>query len=196
MLNIPTPEDIKRKRKELNLTQVELAKLAGVSQPLIARIEAGNVDPRLSTLKKIVDALNELQGKKVMAKDIMHAPVVGISRGDSLNKAMRLMEEHGISQLPVLEDDNPVGSISVDAVSRCILEERGDDVMHMRVEDVMEEVFPSIPPTMDTEVVFHLLEVRNAVLVCERGKAVGILTKHDLMKLASEKGSKTNGEED
>ncbi|MCD4809259.1 MAG: helix-turn-helix domain-containing protein, partial [Methanosarcinales archaeon] len=50
---LPTPGDIKKRRVGLNLTQNELAKLAGVSQPLIARIEAGDVDPRLSTLTKI-----------------------------------------------------------------------------------------------------------------------------------------------
>ena len=189
MLSVPTPEDIKKKRKELNLTQAELAKLAGVSQPLVARIEAGNVDPRRSTLEKVVRALNEIQGKKAMAKDIMHSPVVSVLRDDSLNRAMRLMEDNGISQLPVLDNDSPVGSISVDTVSRHILNQENEDITHMKAGDVMEETFPSIPLTMEVKFVSHLLEARNAVLVYEYGKVVGILTKHDLMKLASERQS-------
>jgi len=44
---LPTPEELKKRRTNLNLTQNELARLAGVSQPLIARIESGDVDPRL-----------------------------------------------------------------------------------------------------------------------------------------------------
>ncbi|MCG7853963.1 MAG: helix-turn-helix domain-containing protein, partial [Methanosarcinaceae archaeon] len=36
-MSLPTPEDLKQKRAELGLTQNELAKRAGVSQPLIAR---------------------------------------------------------------------------------------------------------------------------------------------------------------
>ena len=45
---IPSPEDIRRMRIRAGLTQKELAERAGVSQSLIARIERGSVDPRLS----------------------------------------------------------------------------------------------------------------------------------------------------
>jgi len=194
MLNIPTPDDIKKKRRELNLTQVDLAKLAGVSQPLIARIEAGGVDPRLSTLGKIIRALNEIEGKKAMVSDIMHTPVVSVSRTDSVAKAMELMEKYGFSQLPVLEDGRPVGSVSVDAISRCIIEHESEDIKNKKVEELMEEVFPSIPPTMEAEFASHLLEARGAVLVYDEGKVVGILTKHDLMKLASERWAENEEE--
>lgn len=64
---LPTPRDIKKRRVGLNLTQNELAKLAGVSQPLIARIEAGDVDPRLSTLTKIFDAFDTTEKKRILA---------------------------------------------------------------------------------------------------------------------------------
>ncbi|MHA1431033.1 MAG: helix-turn-helix domain-containing protein, partial [Candidatus Freyarchaeota archaeon] len=56
MFRLPTPEDIKRLRKKVGLTQTELAEKAGVSQSLIARIESGSVDPRLSTLQRILNA--------------------------------------------------------------------------------------------------------------------------------------------
>jgi len=194
MLSIPTPDDIKKKRRELNLTQVELAKLAGVSQPLIARIEAGGVDPRLSTLGKIIRALNEIEGKKVMVSDIMHTPVVSVSRNDSVAKAMELMEKYGFSQLPVLDDGKPVGSVSVDAISKCIIEHESEDIKKKRVEELMEEVFPSIPPTIEVEFASHLLEARDAILVYDEGKVVGILTKHDLMKLASERWAENEEE--
>ncbi|KUK04076.1 CBS domain-containing protein [Methermicoccus shengliensis] len=194
MLNIPTPDDIKKKRRELNLTQADLAKLAGVSQPLIARIEAGGVDPRLSTLGKIIRALNEIEGKKAMVSDIMHTPVVSVSRTDSVAKAMELMEKYGFSQLPVLEDGRPVGSVSVDAISRCIIGHESEDIKNKKVEELMEEVFPSIPPTMEAEFASHLLEARGAVLVYDEGKVVGILTKHDLMKLASERWAENEEE--
>ncbi|HIH69065.1 MAG TPA: CBS domain-containing protein [Methermicoccus shengliensis] len=193
-MNIPTPDDIKKKRRELNLTQADLAKLAGVSQPLIARIEAGGVDPRLSTLGKIIRALNEIEGKKAMVSDIMHTPVVSVSRTDSVAKAMELMEKYGFSQLPVLEDGRPVGSVSVDAISRCIIGHESEDIKNKKVEELMEEVFPSIPPTMEAEFASHLLEARGAVLVYDEGKVVGILTKHDLMKLASERWAENEEE--
>ncbi|MFB6186868.1 MAG: helix-turn-helix domain-containing protein, partial [Halobacteriaceae archaeon] len=58
-MHLPTSQDIREKRQSLELTQSELADLADVSQPLIARIENGDVDPRLSTLRKIINALEE-----------------------------------------------------------------------------------------------------------------------------------------
>lgn len=48
---------IRALRAELHMTQAQLAKRAGVTQPHLARIEAGKVDPQLSTLRRIFRAL-------------------------------------------------------------------------------------------------------------------------------------------
>lgn len=44
-------------REELNISQTELARTIGVSQPTLAKIEKTGNDPRLSTLKRYVSAL-------------------------------------------------------------------------------------------------------------------------------------------
>jgi transcriptional regulator with XRE-family HTH domain len=49
--------DLKRLRKECGLTQVELARLSGVSRPAIHRIENGQQAPRRRTVKKIAHAM-------------------------------------------------------------------------------------------------------------------------------------------
>nr|WP_245523152.1 helix-turn-helix transcriptional regulator [Thermosediminibacter oceani] len=49
---------IKKIRQERGLTQVELAKKAGVSTGLIGQIESGRVEPSLKTLEKIAHALS------------------------------------------------------------------------------------------------------------------------------------------
>ncbi|MDP6459157.1 MAG: helix-turn-helix domain-containing protein, partial [Candidatus Hydrothermarchaeota archaeon] len=41
MFELPIPEDLKKFRLKVGLTQTKLARRAGVSQSLIARIEAG-----------------------------------------------------------------------------------------------------------------------------------------------------------
>jgi len=48
---------IAKYRKQKNLTQTELAKSCETTQQQIAKIEGGIVDPRLSTLRAISDAL-------------------------------------------------------------------------------------------------------------------------------------------
>ncbi|MDY6779333.1 MAG: helix-turn-helix domain-containing protein, partial [Halobacteria archaeon] len=60
-MEVPTAEDLREKRRNLGVTQNELAEHAGVSQPLVARIENGDVDPRLSTVTRIVEALEHVE---------------------------------------------------------------------------------------------------------------------------------------
>jgi predicted transcriptional regulator len=49
---------IARIRKEKNLTQADLALSCETSQQQIAKIEGGIVDPRLSTIRRIAEALD------------------------------------------------------------------------------------------------------------------------------------------
>jgi len=51
--------EIKRLRQKVGLSQTALAKKAGVSQAHIAKIESGKVDPRFSTVEKILQCLKE-----------------------------------------------------------------------------------------------------------------------------------------
>lgn len=44
-------------RDELNISQTELAAIMGIKQPSVARMEQPDNDPRLSTLKRYVQAL-------------------------------------------------------------------------------------------------------------------------------------------
>lgn len=41
------------------LSQHDLAKITGVKQPVIARMEKGTTNPRLDTVNKIVEALGQ-----------------------------------------------------------------------------------------------------------------------------------------
>ena len=56
-----TVDIYKKYRKEPGLTQSELGKRAGISQPNITRFESGNYNPSLEFLVKIAGAM----GKKV-----------------------------------------------------------------------------------------------------------------------------------
>lgn len=48
---------VKAERDRLGLTQAELAKRMGTTQPTIARLEAGGVTPSLDTLHRAANAL-------------------------------------------------------------------------------------------------------------------------------------------
>lgn len=50
-------KSIKRRRKEINVTQPELARIAHVSVNTISQIERGKMNPSVITLNKILDSL-------------------------------------------------------------------------------------------------------------------------------------------
>jgi transcriptional regulator with XRE-family HTH domain len=50
-------EEVRRLRSERGLSQQELAERMGVAQSVVARLEAGGVEPRVSTLDRVAQAL-------------------------------------------------------------------------------------------------------------------------------------------
>ena len=64
-------DDIVRLRKQLGLTQTELAKLSGVSQSLITKMEAKKVEPAYSKVKILIEPLQKQErSDKRTAKNI------------------------------------------------------------------------------------------------------------------------------
>ncbi|MFQ6074580.1 MAG: CBS domain-containing protein [Candidatus Bathyarchaeia archaeon] len=179
---LTSADDIRRLRRTAGLTQKELAKRAGVSQSLIARIERGTVDPRLSTLQKIVKAIISVEKRKV-ALDIMNSPVITVDASDSVRRAVELMKRHGISQMPVLRDGRVVGGIKESTlVERIAYSREPEKAFAGPVRNVMEEAFATVSPSTSVEdILALLLRGQPAVLVMDRGKLVGIVTKIDVI---------------
>uniref|UniRef100_A0A7C3MFK7 CBS domain-containing protein n=1 Tax=Archaeoglobus fulgidus TaxID=2234 RepID=A0A7C3MFK7_ARCFL len=177
----PEIEEIKRKRKKLGVSQKKLAELVGVSQPLIARIEAGKFDPKLSLVKKIIRVLEEIEGGRIEARVVMNSPVISVSPDDSLKKVAELMMEKEISQLPVMEKDVPVGGITEADILKAVLE-KGSRAESVKVKEMMGDPFPVVDPEESVSNVSKLLMEHPAVLVVDKGKVAGIITKQDVMK--------------
>ena len=167
----------------MRLTQTGLAKLAGVSQSLIAKLEAGTIDPAYSKVVAISDALENEQKKKDTSKkaiDVATKNVAFAKEDDKLEKIMKIMKEKAISQLPVLRGKDLVGSISDDIFVS--IAENKEKLENAKVKDIMQEAFPTIPENSDLEIVTNLLHYYKAVLVKKDGQIAGIITKSDLIK--------------
>jgi predicted transcriptional regulator len=173
---------IKEKRKKLSITQQQLAKMAGVSQSLVAKIESGRIDPAYSKVQSIMDALQRQQfSSEKAAKDIMHPGIQTVSASDKLHSAALLMRRLSVSQLPVLEGKRVVGSVT----EQTILARFSSDPKKMaflRVAEVMDEAFPTALLSTPISAVAALLRHYPAVLVMEKGSIAGIITKADLLK--------------
>lgn len=183
-MELPTPQDLRDRRKELGLTQSELANRAGVSQPLIARIEGGDVNPRLSTLRAVVEALEAASGEVVRAADLMNESVIHVAPDDSVEAARDVMIAEGYSQLPVIRDDRPRGIISNTDIRRAN-ERRDEPVGQLPVADVMHESVTTVEPEATLDEVDGLLDHNRAILVMREGAVIGIVTEADVAATVS-----------
>ncbi|MHA1506446.1 MAG: CBS domain-containing protein [Candidatus Asgardarchaeia archaeon] len=194
---IPNGTDIRRLRKLMKLSQAKLAKLAGLSQSLIARIETGSVDPRLSTMKKILNALLQYrqESSKGIVKEVLDfkkssdlPQLVFIFDNDTVNRAVFLMKKYDISQLPVLnEAGNNVGCVTESTVIRNLFQ-LGEKVLNLRVGEIMEHPLPEVQIEDKIDKVYsYFIGGAPAVLVLDGSKTVGILTKIDVISYQQRK---------
>ncbi len=181
---LPELSEISRLRNKFGITQTELARRAGVSQSLVARLEKERVDPRYSKVAGIFRALDELRGREILTKELMTPEVVGVQLTDSMEKVAGIMKRYNVSQMPVFDRKKVVGSIS----ERVILDEiaKGADMRdfsHRSVEEFMEHPFPIVSMNTPLTTISSLLEHNTAILVMERGDIKGIITNADLLKV-------------
>lgn len=172
-------EQLRKIRKYIDLTQSEFAKIAGISQSMVAKIESGKLDPTYSYVKKIEDALSSLtkeHDKK--AKDIMTENIISAGLNQKISKIIDLMNKYNISQLPVIEKGKVIGMVSESS----ILSKKLDNVKNATAQDVIIDAPPIISKETRSEVIKQLLNYYSLVLVKEKGRLIGLVTRSDLVK--------------
>jgi cystathionine beta-synthase len=101
--------------------------------------------------------------------------------GEPVRRALALVEQHEVTQLPVFSGDEVVGTIYDSEILKGVL---GDAATLDRpVESLMSESLPVVRSDQPVDDVTRLLAARNpAVLVREEGRVVGILTRFDMLQ--------------
>jgi CBS domain-containing protein len=121
----------------------------------------------------------------IPVSDAMTSNPVTITADKPLREAARLMLKHGISGLPVVDDDGRlVGIITESDVVRAFAERlRGK----YKVEDFMEREVPEVSPWHSVYYVAELIESSSIhrVVVTDAGRVVGIIAPSDLAFLSS-----------
>lgn len=177
----PELQEIRQLRKKHSLTQTQLAKLAGVSQSLIAKIEAGTVDPTFSHVRRILEVLHGMEREKgPKAEQLMTSRIVAVKKNEPVAEVIKRMKSYGISQLPVVDSGRAVGLVSETTVIEKIAE--GKDPNNLQVKEIMEEAPPVVAKTTPMAAVTELLRHSPIVVVAENGKPKGVITKADILK--------------
>jgi cystathionine beta-synthase len=108
------------------------------------------------------------------------ATLVSAAPGQLVRQALGLMRLHDVSQLPVLENGESVGSVTEYALTQRGLE--SSRFLDAVVGEVMDEAFPVIDDTQHVESVQKLLsKATPAVLVRGGGTIQGIVTRSDML---------------
>ncbi|MFX1474121.1 MAG: CBS domain-containing protein [Promethearchaeota archaeon] len=187
---IPSNEELQKLRRKAGLTQAELALRVGISQSLIARIERGQVNPSLTTLRKILEIIEKEREIHYRIRDLIQWKrrtskiplLVWVSPEDKVRRAVHLMKRHGVSQLPVIKENVSVGSVSESTVIRQLMSSDPNTVFAQSVQEIMEPPFPTIRIDESIESAFKLIaKGGEALLVIAKGRPVGIITKIDVI---------------
>lgn len=175
-------QDIKKLRKKFNLTQGELAKKANVSQSLIAKIESKRIDPAYTRAKQILDTLELLDQKnEIKIKDFMSKKIIYVSSNDKIKDIIKKMKNFNISQIPVIENNLPVGLVTESSILERITSSQ--DPASLTVKDIMNEPPPSISIKTSQRIAVSLLKHFPMLLVTKKGRISGIITKSDLLEI-------------
>jgi len=106
--------------------------------------------------------------------------VVSVAPGATVRQALRLMSLHDVSQLPVMDGANCVGSVSDWSLSAKSLDDT--KLLDATVSQVMDGPFPIVDISQPVDGVAKLLSKSNpAVLVRSNGNVQAIVTRSDML---------------
>src|SRR5215208_4573852 len=120
-------------------------------------------------------------GQLLQRKEGTSAPtIVSVAPGQTVRQALTLMSLHDVSQLPVMDGPNCVGSVTESSLTSRSLE--NTKLLDAVMSDVMDQPFPVVESGQPVDAVAKLLSKANpAVLVRDHGTIQGIVTRSDMM---------------
>ena len=129
---------------------------------------------------QMMDADRTSLGHVLKNKEDQRGDIVSVTGGQTVRQAIKLMQLHDVSQLPVMDGNNCVGSVSDWSLSAKSLD--NPKLLDVTVSEIMEPPFPTVDDAQPAENVAKLLSKSNpAVIVRNNGKITGIVTRSDLL---------------
>jgi predicted transcriptional regulator len=175
-------EEIRKRRLALGISLGELARAIGRSDATVSRIERGRIRPSYELVQRILTYLEAQEGSAaphLTVGDLASRALVTVESSAPLATAAQRLEGGAFSQLPVVDGQRVVGSLSESALLRALA---GPDGKRLRVRDVLESTYPLVGEEFPAELLPALFSRYPAVLVVRRGVPVGIVTKADLIR--------------
>ena len=108
-------------------------------------------------------------------------PLISLGSSAHVRQALNLMATYGVSELPVLDGVDGVGSLSEEPLMARVLEDR--TLLERPVAEVMRAPFPVVDAATPLDRLLALLTREStAVLIRRDGALAGILTRYDVLR--------------
>ena len=109
------------------------------------------------------------------------SPAFAAYRPEDQRQALRLMDLHDISQLPVIREGDCVGHLAESTLMARVIEDTS--VLEKSVQHLMDAPLPVVDAHVELPGITRLLSRQNpAVLVRRGGRLAGILTRYDVLR--------------
>ena len=121
------------------------------------------------TVARLIDKKREL------FKELIY-----INSASTVEEAFKLMNENGITQLPVMDDRHQVGSIDENDIMKRMLSNK--ESVSDTIKDVMKKPFPVVQSNQNIVVLKDLLKKHPTVMVEKQSQMIGLLTRADIIE--------------
>lgn len=109
------------------------------------------------------------------------AQLISVSPDETVDAALTRMSANGVTQLPVLEDNQSVGSIRESHVLALLLKDR--HLLEARVGDAMDPSFPVVDADASFAEIKNKLTKSPAILVEDFKRITAIITRSDVLDI-------------
>lgn len=107
--------------------------------------------------------------------------LIVLEPGHSVSEAVSLMDKYDIENIPVMQDGEPVGSVSQAGLFSKLF--NNGDLKNQRVETLMEPAYPVVAYDTPVEKLTSLIDRHNgAVMARDESGNYHIVTKYDILK--------------
>lgn len=118
--------------------------------------------------------------KDIISKRPSNYSLVSVKKSDSVKEAIGLMNKTSVSQIPVMDGDEVVGSLTDTKLLSRIIE--NPNLKDAGVEEVMENSMTFVARDSTLDVLSSMIEKEKAVLVRDEKDQIHIITKHDILE--------------
>ncbi len=118
--------------------------------------------------------------RDILKKQGVQQKLVTISVDMKIENAILVMNKEGISQMPVTENDQFVGTVTDSKILKNLIE--NPDIKYQPVKKIMDDPLPFVAMDNTIDVLSSLINKKNtAVLVRDENNKTHIITQHDIL---------------